>query len=132
MTRRWFPLLLAVAVCGPAWATDHPQDALKLILKQNTATGKAKLVWVSKDPPLVLPALPPTSVGGAFVVTGVDKQASVPLRAGSWQTNAANTLYKFVNAGAGGGSAVGCRCSRGARLKVGGTVSTWTTRRRGR
>jgi hypothetical protein len=106
MTRRWFPLLLAVAVCSPAWATDHPQDALKLILKQNIYTGKAKAVWVSKNPPLVLPASPPTSVGGAFVVTGVDQTGTATLGTGNWKTNAAGTLYKYVNKEAPGGDSL--------------------------
>ena len=96
-------VVLAASV-SIASATDHPQDALKLILKQNTATGKAKAVWLSKAPPIALPAQPPTSVGGAFVVTGTDESASTLLPAADWKTNAAGTLYKFVNAAAPGGS----------------------------
>jgi hypothetical protein len=89
--------LVAALFAAPAFAIDHPHDALKLILKQNTATGKAKAVWVSKNPPPVLPGSPPTSVGGAFIVTGADESASAPLPAGNWQTNPGGTLYKFLN-----------------------------------
>jgi hypothetical protein len=91
----------ALLLSLPAAAAD--QEALKLILKQNPATGRGKVVWVTKNPPPVLPAQPPTSVGGAFVVTGVDEQVSAPLPAADWKPNPAGTLYKFVNKAAPGG-----------------------------
>jgi hypothetical protein len=47
---------------------EHPQDALKIILKENTTTGKEKAVWVSKVPPIVLPSSDPTAVGASFRV----------------------------------------------------------------
>jgi hypothetical protein len=108
MTRRWLPLLLTMAVWGPAWAValiEHRQEALKLILKQNTATGKAKAVWVSKSP-LGVTRIAPDERRRAFIVTGMHEQVSAPLPAGNWQTNPAGTLYKFVNKAAPGGDSL--------------------------
>jgi cysteine-rich repeat protein/YVTN family beta-propeller protein len=97
--------------------TDHPQDALKLSLKQDTATGRAKAAWVSKSPALVLPSQPPTSVGGAFVVTGVNQTVSAPLPATDWKTNPGGTLYKFVNKLAPGGDSL-CKVALVKEAKV--------------
>lgn len=82
-----------VTVCGNC--TQHPQETVKLILKQNLATKKGKAVWLSKVPGAVLPVAPPTSVGGTLVVTGVDESCSTPLPAAFWVKNPAGTLYKF-------------------------------------
>ena len=65
MAARWLPVLVAVTLTlgGSARATDYPRDTLKLILRQNTATGKAKAIWVSKSPP---PRAPPLSLRRAW------------------------------------------------------------------
>src|SRR5262245_59237764 len=95
-------LLLTAA----AWATDHEQEALRLLVKQKTATGKAKTVWVSTSPPPALPALPPTSVGGRFVLTGANQIGTANLSATIWKANATGTLYKYVNKDAPQGDSV--------------------------
>jgi hypothetical protein len=52
MAARWLPVLVAATLTlGGSVGDRPPQDALKLILKQDTATGKAKAVWVSKHLP---------------------------------------------------------------------------------
>jgi hypothetical protein len=101
---------------------EHPQDALKVILKQNTTTGKEKAVWVSKVPPIVLPSSDPTAVGATFRVKnpGTGETATTSLPPEGWGTNAAATLYKFVNKLAPGGPSVAkvSVVKTGAVLKV--------------
>jgi len=106
--RHWMRLLLGclavLLVPLRAAAADHPQEAFKLIIKQNTATGKATVTWVTKNPSLVLPAVPPTSVGATLAITGIDGRVFAALPSGNWQVNRKGTQYKFRNKLAPGGT----------------------------
>jgi hypothetical protein len=93
---------MLLASAGSGHATDHPQDALKIILKQ-APSGAKKAVWVTKLPAVVLPATNPTVSGATFTVRGVDETQSASLPAASWSQNGAGTVYKFVNKDAPGG-----------------------------
>ena len=89
--------IAVIAVAGAVYATDHPLAALKLILKQNNATLKEKAVLVVKPFSAPLPATSPIDVGATYSVTGVDQTGTTSLPASGWQTNASETLYKFIN-----------------------------------
>jgi hypothetical protein len=115
------PLLVAVLFInvGIGSATDHPQDAIKLILQNNLATGKSKAVWVSKDPSPPLPATSPLVGGATLTVTGIAGPAATFLPAADWHTNFSGTVYKYVNKLApGGSSAVKVVVLKSAVLKV--------------
>ena len=59
MHRTVLAVILALALGAiRAAATDHPQDAVKLLLKAVSGGGNSKLVWVAKLPPPALPTTP--------------------------------------------------------------------------
>jgi hypothetical protein len=89
--------IAVIAFAGAVYATDHPLAALKLILKQNTATAQEKAVLVVKPFALGLPAASPISVGATYSVTGLNQTGTTPLPASGWKTNPGGTLYKFIN-----------------------------------
>ena len=95
--------IAAIAFAGAVYAVDHPLVALKLILKQNTATSKEKAVLVVKPFGLGLPTASPIDVGATYSVTGLDQTGTTSLPASGWQTNSGGTLYKFINKSAPGG-----------------------------
>jgi hypothetical protein len=92
MSSRWVASFAGVLMLtAAAWATDHGQEALRLVVKQDTATGKATTVWVSKTPPAALPALSPIGVGGRLVLTGANQAGTANLGAALWKANGTGT-----------------------------------------
>ncbi len=100
---------LAVLVATPAYAIDHPIGGTKLILVRSTS-GKEKLVFVSKDPSFLFPAIgsiddPGTgSPGGATIELFSPAEASASLAVPSgvgnpgWKSTAGGTsIHRFVN-----------------------------------
>jgi len=77
-------------------ASDHPQDALKLILRDSP--GGQKTVYVTRVPTIVLPQDQPFIVGASFTITAQSGEtATFDMPADNWTGNASATLYKFTN-----------------------------------
>ena len=84
---------------GLALATDHPEEARRLVLKDRS--GRQSLAWIAKLPAPVLPGTSPTTVDATLVVSGAgSEQATLALPAAGWTANAAGTIYKYKNAAA--------------------------------
>ncbi|HXJ36883.1 MAG TPA: hypothetical protein VMS22_22835 [Candidatus Eisenbacteria bacterium] len=91
-----------VLAATAAGATDHPQDAAKLTLRQGT--GSASLVWSTRLPKPTPPSLSPTQVGGMLeIMSAGGEGAMLDLPAAGWTANGAGTTFTFRNKLAPGG-----------------------------
>ncbi|HEV7734470.1 MAG TPA: hypothetical protein VGR62_20015 [Candidatus Binatia bacterium] len=113
MTRLRTALLLGLALSTPALATDQPIAGTKLLLKRS-ASGKESLVFLSKDPAFLFPAIgslddPATgSPGGALLELFADAGSAtgafaIPPGLGKpgWAVkDAAVDQYKYSNSSA--------------------------------
>ena len=112
-------IMLVLALAGLASATDHPQVARKLVLRD--ARGRSSLVWSTRLPPPALPAASPLGVGGTLrVVAEGGESATFDLPAAGWSANPTATAFSFKNGAAPAGpSAVRVASLKGLRsLKV--------------
>ena len=88
-----------LAFAAIASATDHPQIAARLSLRQST--DRSSLVWVTKLPPLVLPAASPTLAPASLAIQAQSGEGAVfDLPPGGWTADATGSTYKFKNADA--------------------------------
>jgi hypothetical protein len=96
VTHSKFAVSLGVLfLAAPVHATDHPQAANKLMLSSNATSGKGKLSWMSKTPPLVAPASDPRAVGATLRVIGLGGDVTVQLPASMWWSDRGS--YGFTN-----------------------------------
>ncbi len=84
-----------VLLAAPAYATDHPQEATKLNLTQSASSGRAKLAWMSKTPPIAAPGSDPRAVGATLRVIGGGGDVSVALPSSLW--SASRGTYRFTH-----------------------------------
>jgi cysteine-rich repeat protein len=93
--------LLAAADAGRA--ADHLQAGAKLAMKSTASS--AKLVFLSKAPPVDLGSGDPTADGGTLRVLNPSsgESATLALPASGWKVNGAGTIYKYLNKLAPGG-----------------------------
>lgn len=122
-------LVVGTAAVAGAGLVEPPQSqpvsAVKLQLKEKN--GKGKLLFLSKDSNLVMPAVggpnDPQIVGAELTLcAGNGDSASFAFVAGSWSANSAGTVYKFKVKGKPAGPKVGL-LKGGKTLKlVGGAV----------
>jgi hypothetical protein len=109
-----FIWLAAAAHVGRA--ADHPLAGSKLTIKRSFA--RRSLVWVSKDPAVVLPAASPTAVGAQLVASATDGDSSiVDLGAGLWRTSGDGARYRNPDA-PGGDSKCKFALLRGGLLRL--------------
>jgi hypothetical protein len=101
-TRALAAMLSFIGFAAVATATDHPQIARKLVLKD--AGGRRSLRWVTKMPIVQLPTVSPLTAGARLrIAAGSADGVFFELPASGWSANGAGTIYKFKNKLAPGG-----------------------------
>lgn len=95
-------LAIVLAVVGAAAASDHPESARKLTLR-DVGTSRS-LGWSVRFPLPVLPATSPVVTGATLhVFSASGESASFDLPASGWVGNATGTAFTFKNGAAPGG-----------------------------
>ena len=86
--------MLALVAQGAA-ASDHPEEALTLTLRQR-ASGRNHLTWLVRTPAPPAPAADPSAVGATLRIVGGGAEVTVSLPRSGWRVRRDGTL-RFAN-----------------------------------
>jgi sugar lactone lactonase YvrE len=91
----WLAVAIVAIAGAQCVAIDHPLSAARLRFVEGSGGAIGKGLWISKAPPIALPASDPRIVGGTLRISGLDQEIVFLLAPELWTPDAVGTGFKF-------------------------------------